>query len=194
MDQQLCSTHTDEELVQQALADQEYFGCLIARYENRLLSYITRLTNVNHQEAEDILQDTFIKAYYNLNDFDPKLKFSSWIYRIAHNETINTFRKNKARPQGNSFDVDDDVLERFIADVDLPKEVDRTILKKVVIQTFSEMDLKYKEVLVLKYYQEKSYKEISDIIKKPEGTVATLLNRARKQCRKLLQKQQLDFQ
>ncbi|PIZ73055.1 hypothetical protein COY06_05820, partial [Candidatus Peregrinibacteria bacterium CG_4_10_14_0_2_um_filter_41_8] len=64
------------------------------RYEGRLLAYINRLINVSNGEAEDILQEVFIKTYQNLNGFDLNLKFSTWVYRITYNQVISFFRKN----------------------------------------------------------------------------------------------------
>ena len=102
MNHNLCDNTTDEQLLELAKTNEQAFACLVDRYEKKLLSYIMRISNVNLQEAEDILQDAFIKAYTNINDFDSKLKFSSWMYRITHNEVISAYRKRKARPQGNA--------------------------------------------------------------------------------------------
>ena len=90
--------YSDQELVVQALFDPEAFSQIIERYQDKLLRYIMRISNVSVQDAEDILQETFIKAYSNLNDYDHSLQFSSWIYRIAHNQTISSYRKRSVRP------------------------------------------------------------------------------------------------
>ncbi|MFH1582108.1 MAG: sigma-70 family RNA polymerase sigma factor [Pseudomonadota bacterium] len=87
----------DEQLVQLSLKDQGCFYYLMKRYEIKILRYIKRLTTASQEEAEDIIQEVFIKVYRNLNGFNQKLKFSSWIYRIAHNEIINQYRKTKLR-------------------------------------------------------------------------------------------------
>jgi RNA polymerase sigma-70 factor (ECF subfamily) len=179
---------SDEELVQLTLRNKDNFTFLIKRYEKKLLSYLHRISNVNSDELEDILQETFIKAYYNLNDFDQSLKFSSWIYRIAHNEAINNFRKNKARPHGHLVDLEDRYLERFKSNIDILQEINAQDLKKEINATLSRLELKYKEVLVLKFLEEKSYEEISDILKKPLGTVGTLISRAKKQFKKEFRK------
>ena len=82
----------DGEIVRRTLADKEAFVVLIERYEAKLERYLTRLGVGLPEDREDILQNVFIKAYKNLNSFDPTLTFSSWIYRIAHNETMSFFR------------------------------------------------------------------------------------------------------
>ena len=93
-------TKTDAELVALTLKDQEVFLHLVNRYQDKLFRYIRRITGVSMECAEDILQEAFIKIYRNLNDFDPDLSFSSWVYRITHNEALNHLKK--ANSQNNS--------------------------------------------------------------------------------------------
>lgn len=175
---------SDEELVKLTLGDQQHFVWLIRRYEDKLTRYVRRLSNLSIEDAEDLLQEIFIKVYQNLNAFDPKLKFSSWIYRIAHNHTISNYRKLKARAEGSVVDLEQDILENMASDLDVVKNVDQEILREQMSKKLEKLDLKYKEVLVLKYIEDKDYKEISDIIKKPIGTVGTLINRAKKELKK----------
>lgn len=177
---------TDEELVLLALSDQDVFLYLMRRYEKKLLSYISRITNVNRDEAEDILQDTFIKIYQNLNDFDAELKFSSWAYRIAHNQVISNYRKIKSRPQSIPLDINEEILGNLASDLDVKKDLDAVFLRENIKKVLARLNIKYREVLILKFLEEKNYKEISDILKKPMGTVATLINRAKKEFKKEL--------
>jgi len=177
---------TDEELVSLTLGDQENFVYLIKRYEDKLLRYVRRISNLDYEDAEDMVQEVFIKVYQNLNAFDPKLKFSSWIYRITHNQVISNYRKLKARPQNVMYDMENDILENMASDLDIAKEADKNLLKEKVNNIINKMDLKYRQVMVLKYLEEKNYNEISDILKKPKGTVSTLINRAKKQFQKEL--------
>jgi len=180
---------TDEELVALTLESQENFAYLVERYREKLLRYIRRISAVYLEGAEDILQEIFIKAYTNLRGFDAKLKFSSWIYRIAHNTVISHYRKVKARPQSVSLeDANELALERLTAEINIEKDVDTKILREQIEIAFGHIDVKYKEVLYLRFFEEKSYEEISDILKKPKGTVATLLNRAKKKCRVAFEK------
>ena len=183
-----CQELSDNEIIVQTLRNQDYFACIIHRYQGKLLSYIRRISNVNLQEAEDILQESFIKAYLNLNDFDTSLKFSSWIYRIVHNQTISNFRRQKARPEGNLLDVEDKILNNFAHDLDLHKEMDHKLLKKMIESALRQLPRKYREVIVLRFFLENSYDEIADILQKPNGTVATLINRAKKQLQNILKK------
>jgi RNA polymerase sigma-70 factor (ECF subfamily) len=172
---------TDEELVAMTLKDENLYAFLVERYEEKLTRYILRISGGSKEDAEDTLQDVFISAYKNLNDFDQDLKFSSWIYRIAHNKVISHFRKITARPKTVTYEGDSQLLNILASSEDLAKELERKYTGEEVRSILGELDEKYKEVLVLKFLEEKDYKEISDILEKPMGTVATLINRAKKQ-------------
>lgn len=168
---------TDNELVQLSLENQDNFLYLIERYEKKLLHYIMRISGVKYEDAEDILQEVFIKVYYNLNGFSQELKFSSWIYRITHNETISELRKKKSRPVSYYDEADlINLADAFSADNFLDKKIQQDEIRSIL----SKLPEKYRDVLILKFLEEKDYNEISDILKKPVGTVGTLINRAKK--------------
>ena len=170
----------DESLASQSIQNHDAFGELIGRYEKKLYRYIRRITDGSHEECEDILQEVFLKAYRYLNNFDPSLSFSSWIYRIAHNETISHFRKRKVRPQTIREEDGELYLKNLEADMDIAAEIDRAQLGETVRKMLTKLGSKYEDVLVLRYLEEKSYEEISDILKIPVKTVGTRLNRAKK--------------
>lgn len=184
---------TDEELVALTLANQDYFLYLMKRYEAKLLAYILRISNINRDEAEDILQEVFIKIYENLNDFDKDLKFSSWAYRITHNQAISNYRRMKARPQSLSLDINDKILANLASDLDISQKVEADYLRKSINKVLANLDIKYREALVLKFLEERSYKEMSDILEKPMGTIATLINRAKKEFKEELIKQKINI-
>lgn len=171
---------TDEELVKMTLRNGDDYLYLMQRYEKKLLRYIHNIANVVNEDAEDILQDIFIKAYRNLNGFDTELKFSSWIYRIAHNEVISHWRKVRVRPSVLSVEDNEELIKNLASDANLAEEADGQYLREAVRKILAGMDRKYREVLILKYLEFKDYREISDILKKPVGTVAIWLNRAKK--------------
>lgn len=172
-----CDSKTDNDLVEMAISDPESFLCLSKRYEEKLLRYIIRISKFSRTDAEDVLQEVFIKTYYNLNGFDPELKFSSWIYRIAHNETISAIRKKVARPTV-SLELGD--VERFSDAFDMTKELDNSLDRKIIDEALSNLDKKYREVLVLRFLDEKDYVEIADILEKPVSTVGNLILRGKK--------------
>lgn len=182
---------TDEQLVKLSLSNQEYFGYLVERYQDRLTRYVNRITNIPKEETEDILQEVFIKVYENLNDFDTSLKFSSWIYRITHNQVISQYRKKQARPQKISLDCDLDYFENLASEIDIAQELSQEEKAKAVNKLLNKLDFQYKEILILKYFERRSYTEISDILKKPVNTVGTLLHRARKQFKDIANKEKI---
>ena len=182
---------SDTELVKLTLVNQDNFVYLVDRYKGKLSSYVKRLTNANNEDAEDILQEVFIKVYLNLNDFNKDLKFSSWIYRITHNQVISGHRKIKARPEGYAVDLDDQLAKSLADEIDIKGQVDNKILQTTINKVLDKLDAKYRDVLVLKFLEEKSYQEISDILKKPLGTVASLMNKAKLEFRLEVARQNL---
>lgn len=172
---------TDVELVEKTLEDANCLGLLMDRYERRLLYYIMRISAVDVLAAEEILQEVFLKVWKNLRDFDSSLSFSSWIYRITHNETISHFRKSKTRGEDRQSVWDDEHINTIASAFDIEINIDAKMQKKMVEKVLSTLPVDYKEVLVLRFFEDLSYQEIADVLKKPEGTVATLISRAKKQ-------------
>lgn len=193
LDKEKCGEKTDEELIALTIENQDFFSCLVDRYTEKLTRYIMRISASTREDAEDLLQEIFVKAYRYINDFDQGLKFSSWIYRIAHNQVISQWRKTKSRPQVIKFEADEDFLKFIANDEDLALDTERKFESEEVRELINELDEKYREVLVLKFIEGKDYKEISDILKKPLGTVATLINRAKKQLKKIIEERDIKF-
>ena len=185
-----CINKTDKQLVALTLKNQDYYLCLMKRYEGRLLNYILKISNINKEDAEDILQEVFLKAYQNLNDFELNFKFSNWIYSIAHNTTISTFRKKNIRPQSVSWD-NEELINILESTYNVEKDTIRQLAYEQILDIINRLPLKYKEVLILKFIENKDYKEISDILHKPMGTIATLINRAKKSLKQELLKEGL---
>ena len=175
------SQKNDEELVALTLADQDVFYYLIKRYEKKLLNYILRISNTSRETAEDILQEVFIKIYKNLNGFDADLKFSSWAYRITHNETMSHFRKKQTKLKITSIDDDENnnLINLLKSSLDTQRDFSNKETSQKVRDVINLLSEKYSEILILRYLEEKDYQEISDILQIPMGTVATLINRAK---------------
>ncbi len=184
---------TDNKLVALALEDRDVFAILMKRYEDKLMRFVKRISNVPLEEVEDLLQEIFIKVYINLRDFDQGLSFSSWIYRIARNHTISSFRKHKARPQTVSFDADDYIINSIRDEFDIHIELDKKERKEVLVEAIFELGDKYRDIVVLKFLEEKSYEEIGDILKIPPGTIATRISRAKKHIHKYLKKKGVEI-
>lgn len=176
-------TLTDADIVARTLVDTSAFALLVERYEAKLLRYVRRLGVRNIEDGEDVLQDIFIKVYKNLNGFDTSLSFSSWIYRIAHNEAISFYRKQSVRPEGHQISDSEDVLmwlpEHDTVSAD--QLFDREVNVVAVRSALAQLDEKYRDAIILRYFEHKEYDEISDILKIPIGSVGTLIHRGKKQ-------------
>lgn len=175
---------TDEELVAVVCdSDQERYTDLVKRYESKLLRYAMRFTQ-DEDRAQDAVQNAFIKAFINLKGFDQKKKFSSWIYRIVHNETINEIKKHKKEiPLETSGAENKEIEEEHLDD-----KIDKAAEAKLLREVLNDIPLTYKSVLVLFYFEDKSYEDISDILRMPTGTVGTRINRGKKLLRELYEK------
>lgn len=175
---------SDEQIAQTVLLHPQAFGVLMQRYEAKLLRYLRRLGISSEEDAEDVLQNVFLNAYRHLRGFDPSLSFSSWVYRIAHNEAMSFFRKRRVRPQGHYVMNGDEVLERIKDDADTSYLAEVKMDAEQLERAMSRLPQKYRDVVLLRYFEERDYKEISDILKIPPGSVATHLHRAKKLLRK----------
>lgn len=161
--------------------NREAYKELFTRYQKKLFTYIFHLIG-NKDEAEDILQNVFSKTYRNIENFDTSRKFSSWIYRIAHNESVNFLKKRSKRHTVSWDDIttskdkldtatNDELIEDKWMHQEIIREVDEAIGK---------LSEKYQKVLKLRYFQEYSYEEIGIMLGKPVNTIGTLINRAKK--------------
>ena len=178
----------DRELVAAALRDRNSFALIVRRYEPQLSRYLRRLLGWSSQATEDVLQDVFVKVYLNLNDYDRTRPFSPWIYRIAHNEAMSFLRKRRAEPYMISGEEGMLLLDRMLDSFDVQEAIDRSRLEEWVRTEIGKMDPRYRSALVLRYLEEKNYKEIAEILRVPIGTVATLINRGKKRLRRNLEK------
>ncbi len=167
---------TDEQLVEIIREkDRELYSEIIKRYQVKLSHYLRKFI-YDSDEIEDVLQTVFIKTYKNLYGFDIQKKFSSWIYKIAHNEAINHLKKN-FKGQLTLEEVEYRIIDEKI---NLPERIDKILLKKKVEKCLSNIKLKYREPLILFYFEQKTYEEISDILRIPKSTVGTLISRGKK--------------
>ncbi len=173
----------DIELVARALKDANKFGDIVQYYEAPLGRYIRRLGCRENEDINDLLQNIFIKVYINLNDYDSSLKFSSWIYRVAHNETVSFFRKRNIRPSLITTEEGLNLLESIADTTDFLNTLNEKINADILSKALLKIEGKYRDVLVLHFFEEKDYGEISDILKIPIGTVGTFINRGKKRLR-----------
>lgn len=172
---------TDAELVDAIVGgDTEQFGELMERYEAKLLRYATYLIH-DGALAQDIVQETFIKTYKNLRAYNSKYKFSSWIYRIAHNEAMSAVRGQKHIAD----DVDVETVEEASSEPAIIREIDQSILHGNLQACLDALDAKYREVLMLQYYEDMRYDEIADVLHVPPSTVGVWSSRGKARLKKL---------
>lgn len=176
---------SDEQIVSSILkGEKDSYREIIKRYEEKLSRYLHKFISDN-DDIEDILQVVFIKAYKNLYGFDINKKFSSWIYRIAHNEAVNHLKRNRKKGRIALDDVEYKLIDEKS---DIGGEADRKLLKKDMEKVIGRLDLKYREPIVLFYLEELSYEEISDVLRIPKNTVGTLILRGKKLMKDNLEK------
>ncbi|MDP4163218.1 MAG: RNA polymerase sigma factor SigW [Bacillota bacterium] len=170
--------------------DQNAFGEIVEIYKDSLYQVCYRILG-NRQEAEDAAQEAFIRAYVNINSFNIELKFSTWIFRIATNLCIDRIRRKKpdfyldaevSGTQGltmySQIASEDPLTEARVESMELQDTIQKEILK---------LPEKYRIAIVLKYIEDLSLNEISEILDLPLGTVKTRIHRGRDLLRKQLQ-------
>ena len=181
-------SQTDEQIAASVQKGQkEAFGILMDRYERKLFSYGRKFLT-GQDNIEDVVQEVFIKTYRNIKSFDTSQKFSPWIYRIAHNTFVNALRKNAKSPL-RFFDFDTFTAHPVYEDA-MPAEREQQRVNGVIDRGLDKLSPEYREIIILYYIQNLSYKEIADILHIPIGTVSVRLLRAKKTLKKFVPNEQ----
>jgi RNA polymerase sigma-70 factor, ECF subfamily len=179
-----------KERINQVLkGDHNAFGEIVEIYKDKVFQICFRMLG-NRQEAEDLAQEAFVRAYVNIRSFNITMKFSTWLYRIATNLCIDRLRKKKP-----DYYLDAEVAgteglnmySQIASDMAKPEgEVESLELQETIQVEIMKLPEKYRSVIVLKYIEELSLKEISEILDLPVGTVKTRIHRGREALRKQL--------
>ncbi|NJD02230.1 MAG: RNA polymerase sigma factor [Ruminiclostridium sp.] len=175
---------TDESIIELVLAGNTHmFSQLVDRHKDKIYGMALSFTG-NNSDAQDVSQEIFIKAYKNLFRFNRKSKFSTWLYRVSYNVCIDWIRSNNKHGRDLDLTGFDNILTDSRAGPEesfLEKEK-RFILKKAIY----DLKEKYRNILILFYFQALSYEETAEVLEIPVKTVETQLYRARKQLKVLL--------
>ncbi|GGA78736.1 RNA polymerase sigma factor SigW [Ornithinibacillus halotolerans] len=178
-----------EKIKQVKKGDQAAFEDVVMFYQDKIFQHCYRMLGSTH-EAEDIAQEAFIRAYVNIHSYDDRRKFSTWLYRIATNLTIDRLRKRKpdyyldAEVKGTEGL---DMYSQLSSDDKLPEdELEGLELQNYIQKQISELPPKYRSIIMLRYLEEFSLQEISEILDIPIGTVKTRIHRGREALRKKL--------
>lgn len=172
---------TDEELIARFQEGDNYaFDLLVKRYKDPLLNFIYRFVGEKN-EAEDIVQETFLRLFKNKHYYKEIAKFSTWIYTIAGNLAKTELRKRKRR---KLFSISHYMSTE--KDYDIPDEAtspesdtNSLITDKIIQRAIDKLSPKFKQVIILRDIQGFSYEEIAEIVRIPLGTVKSRVNRAR---------------
>ncbi len=173
---------SDAELVGRVLSGSDTAAReLVRRFERPVFNLIARMVR-DSAFAEDLAQETFVKAFSHLSSYDPRYKFINWILRIAHNTTIDYLRQ--PRPVMASLDDEEGEIarDRSKSTTETPfAATERQELRAALDAAIGRLRPEYREVVVLRYQEEFSYEEISETLNLPLGTVKSYLHRAREE-------------
>lgn len=165
---------TDIEIVKEVLQGRsEAFRELVARYKKAVYSLCYRMAH-NHEEAEDLSQELFIKVYQNLDKYDHNYRLSTWILKIASNTTIDSLRKKRV----DTLPLDDDIeskQEMASAESIFFHQDNKRVIEKMI----QELPEEYRLLIILYHQQGLSYKEIAEAVNIPMSKVKNRLHRAR---------------
>lgn len=153
---------------------QPAFREVVRRYERPIVNLIARIVQ-DPALAEDLAQETFLKAFRNLGTFDASRKLSSWIFRIAHNTALDALRRARSGATRSDADIED------MAIAAPPDPVEQADLARALDGALRGLRPEFRAAIVLRYHEGRSYEEIGDAMGIPEGTAKTFVHRARKQ-------------
>jgi RNA polymerase sigma-70 factor (ECF subfamily) len=180
----------DEDLAKRVQkGEEESFRLLVARYKDKLTRYARRFL-FDQDDAKDLVQEVFIKAYVNIKTFDTARRFSPWLYRIAHNEFVNALRKRTAREKVEAELYGDDRSDapapQFLAKETADGSMRRGEIREMFYHALGKLDPKYREPLVLYYFEEMNYKTIAEVLQLPLSTVGVRLQRGKAMLKNLV--------
>ncbi len=180
----------DFELVRKAKSgDGRAYDILMEQYHDAVFNIVYRMVR-NKQEAEDLTQETFIKAYNSINSFNEEYAFSTWLFKIATNHCIDFFRKRKLKTYSMDEPVqykEDEIKHEYASDD--PTMEHRMIdseKSRLIREAINKLPEKYRMAIILRHHEEKSYDEIAQILNLPLGTVKARIFRAREMLKKHL--------
>ncbi len=179
----------EREIIERVLAgDNDAFGVLVERYQSKVYNLALRMTG-SEDDAADMAQETFLRAWRSLPAFQFESAFSTWLFRMTHNICIDHLRSKKRKPTV-SLTMQDDGGEET-AQLDLPDpgpDPEQSLLQSeertLVARALQALPADYREILTLRAIDDLSYQKIAEILHLQEGTVKSRLSRARAQLRK----------
>jgi RNA polymerase sigma-70 factor, ECF subfamily len=178
---------SDAELISISISGrEESFEELVRRYQRPIVGYVFRMLG-DYDSALDVTQEVFIKVYNSLHRYSSDYKFSTWLYRIAHNATIDHIRRNSANTQSIETETADGAYQLQIESQDPSPETvrERKEWKVEIEAVVKRLPTAYRELILLRHSQDLSYDEIAEVTGLPLGTVKNRLFRAREMMREI---------
>jgi RNA polymerase sigma-70 factor, ECF subfamily len=172
----------DAEIVDKILkGDKEAFAFIVERYQKGLINFIFRMVG-HYEEALELTQEVFIRVYSNIAMYDSTYKFSTWLYRIASNLTIDHLRKKDPRTASiDECDEDDEKkIELESNELNPHDQLEKKMMEKEINTAILTLEPLYRELIILRHIHFRSYEEIAKITNLPIGTVKNRIFRARK--------------
>jgi RNA polymerase sigma-70 factor (ECF subfamily) len=191
----ILNNNEDIEIIQSIISGNiNDFSKLQKKYYRSIRTIIRKMIR-NENDADDLTQETFIKAYKALSSYDPKYLFSSWLMRIASNSCIDFLRKRKIETISYSQSLqqsDDDDLFFQIPSKELNpyEKIESTEQRNIIFSLIEQLPQNYRQIILLRFQQELDYNEIAEVLNIPIGTVKATLFRAKKMINILLKKKQ----
>jgi RNA polymerase sigma-70 factor (ECF subfamily) len=185
---------SDEELVRLCLKGQERAAHeLVSRYQRPVFSFIHRMVR-DRELAEDLAQETFVRAFENLRKYDPQYKFSSWLFKVGHNLTVDHIRRREldtvsihGAPDAVSKEQQEATAVVLESDFERPDQLlEARELGAAIEEAIGQLRPEYRTAILLRHVEGYSYEEIAEVMEIPLGTVKTYIHRARSELQGML--------
>ena len=170
------SSFSDEKIIEKIKKwDKELFEEILKRYWDKMFRYAYYQFNLSKERAEEIVQEIFLKVWNNIDKFDINTNFNAWIYRLAHNLILDTFKKKEVN-----------FIEKDIQEINLSAKQEEN--KDYLLQALLwKLDGTKRELLILYYFEWKSYEEIAEIYNTNKNTVGSWINRIKKSLKEIVE-------
>jgi RNA polymerase sigma-70 factor (ECF subfamily) len=179
-------TLTDGELIIDAVGGKDGFEELVRRYQRPITGYVFRMLG-DYESSLDVTQEVFIKVYNSLHKYSAEYKFSTWLYRIAHNAAVDHLRRNSITPQSIETENADGTYELQIESRGSSPEQDheQREWRNEIDEVVKRLPPAYRDLILLRHARDLSYDEIAEVTGLPLGTVKNRLFRAREMMREI---------
>ncbi|MNP24554.1 ECF RNA polymerase sigma factor SigW [compost metagenome] len=173
-----------EEKIKRVQAGEVYlFSDIIKLYQQRIYLYCFRLLN-NKEEAEDAVQDIFVKAYQNIGHFESQVSFNSWLYRVSYNHCLNQLRRKKFQNQLRKL------LRQDVTTKSAEQMVENQLFSESVASALAKLSVEERNLLILRIFEDKSFAEIGEILGKSTVTVRKRYERTRCKLREVIERKE----